>query len=124
MIRGIRGATTIEKDQEEEVVQATKELLDKMISANDLDPEKVSHIWFTVTSDIQSAFPAKAARLIDGWEFVPVMCAQEIPVPGSLPLCVRIMLSAELDKSQKDVQHVYLNEAVRLRPDLGLTNKK
>ncbi|MFB4163415.1 chorismate mutase [Alteribacillus sp. JSM 102045] len=124
MIRGVRGAITIDKNQQDDIVTSTKKLLEEMIAANKLVPENVSQIWFTVTSDINAAFPAKAIRLLEGWEFVPVMCAQEIPVPGSLPLCIRIMLSAEINTKQEDVQHIYLRNAKELRPDLELTKKK
>ncbi|MFZ4452281.1 chorismate mutase [Salibacterium aidingense] len=124
MIRGFRGATTVKKNTEEQIVNSTKRLLEKMIKENNIFPENVSHIWFTVTSDLDAAFPAKATRLIDGWQFVPVMCAREIPVPQSLPLCIRIMLTAETEAAQDEVHHVYLNDAVSLRPDLELTKKR
>ncbi|RSL33460.1 chorismate mutase [Salibacterium salarium] len=124
MIRGFRGATTVKKNTEEQIVNSTKRLLEKIINENQISPEDVSHIWFTVTTDIDAAFPAKATRLIDNWQFVPVMCAQEIPVPDSLPLCIRIMLTAETNKKQEEVRHVYLNDAVSLRPDLELTKKR
>ncbi|SDH40797.1 chorismate mutase [Alteribacillus bidgolensis] len=124
MIRGVRGAITIDNNTEEDIVHSTKVLLEEMINENELKPEFVSHIWFTTTSDIDAAFPAKATRLFDGWQWVPVMCAQEINVSNSIPLCIRIMLTAELDTAQEDVQHIYLREAKQLRPDLELTKKK
>ncbi|SFP41816.1 chorismate mutase [Salibacterium halotolerans] len=124
MIRGVRGATTVKKNTEEQIVSSTKRLLEKMIRENDIFPEQVSHIWFTVTDDLDAAFPAKATRLIEGWQFVPVMCAREIPVPESLPLCIRVMLTAETKVMQENVNHVYLNDAVSLRPDLELTKRK
>ncbi|WP_240375591.1 chorismate mutase [Bacillus piscicola] len=121
MIRGVRGATTISEDREEEIVSATTELLAEMIEANSLEAESVSNIWFTVTADIKAAFPAKATRQFQGWEYVPVMCAQEIPVPGSLPLCIRVMLTADIAGAQSEVKHIYLRKATRLRPDLSQT---
>ncbi|MFD2704444.1 chorismate mutase [Salibacterium lacus] len=124
MIRGVRGATTVKKNTEEQIVSSTKRLLEKMIKENNISSEKVSHIWFTVTEDLDAAFPAKATRLIDGWQFVPVMCAREIPVPDSLPLCIRVMMTAETEAVQQEVNHVYLNDAVSLRPDLELTKRK
>ncbi|RSL33810.1 chorismate mutase [Salibacterium salarium] len=124
MIRGFRGATTVKKNTEEQIVSSTKRLLEKMINENSISPVDVSHIWFTTTTDLDAAFPAKATRLIDDWQFVPVMCAQEIPVPGSLPLCIRVMLTAQTDVSQEEIHHVYLNDAISLRPDLELTKKK
>ncbi|MDQ0299436.1 chorismate mutase [Salibacterium salarium] len=124
MIRGFRGATTVKKNTEEQIVSSTKRLLEKMINENNISSADVSHIWFTTTTDLDAAFPAKATRLLDDWQFVPVMCAQEVPVPGSLPLCIRVMLTAQTDVSQEEIHHVYLNDAVSLRPDLELTKKK
>ncbi|WP_018922243.1 chorismate mutase [Salsuginibacillus kocurii] len=123
MIRGIRGATTVKQDSEDEVVKATEHLLREIVERNQLQPEDVSHIWFTLTEDLVSAFPAKATRRLTGWDFVPVMCAQEIPVPNSLARCIRIMVTAETSLKQIEVEHVYHNEAVQLRPDLQLTKK-
>ncbi|MFB5661674.1 chorismate mutase [Alteribacillus sp. HJP-4] len=124
MIRGIRGATTVSENNENAILQATWELLDKIIAENHLQAESVAHIWFTVTSDLNAAFPAKVTRSFEGWDYVPVMCATEIPVPGSLEMCIRIMVSAETEKSQADIQHIYLRDAEILRPDLRLTDSK
>lgn len=124
MIRGVRGATTVKENRAEEIWEETGRVLEEMIAENHITADQVSHIWFTVTSDLDAAFPAKAAREIPGWEFVPVMCAQEIPVPGSLERCIRVMMTADVNVPAKDVQHIFLNEAVALRPDLGLTKQK
>ncbi|WP_252311802.1 chorismate mutase [Sinobaca sp. H24] len=124
MIRGLRGATTVEQNDAEVIAQETEALLGQMIEKNDISPEQVAHVWFTVTEDIDAAFPAKAARQFKGWEYVPVMCAREIPVPGSLEKCIRIMLTADTKKAQNEMHHVYLNKAVVLRPDLELTDTK
>lgn len=124
MIRGVRGATTVEDNNAEVIAQETEGLLRQMIDKNNIAPEQVAHVWFTVTEDIDAAFPAKAARQFTGWEYVPVMCAREIPVPGSLEKCIRIMLTADTKRSQQEVHHVYLNKAVVLRPDLELTDTK
>ncbi|WP_022792265.1 chorismate mutase [Marinococcus halotolerans] len=124
MIRGVRGATTVKENRAEEIWEETGRVLKEMIAENHITADQVSHIWFTVTSDLDAAFPAKAAREISGWEFVPVMCAQEIPVPGSLERCIRVMMTADVNVPAKDVQHIFLNEAVALRPDLGLTKQK
>lgn len=118
MIRGVRGAITIDENKEEDIISHTKWLLEEMIAKNNLQPDQVAHIWFTTTPDINAAFPAKATRFIEGWQYVPVMCAQEIPVPNALPKCIRIMLSAELNVRQEEVKHVYLRDATKLRPDL------
>jgi chorismate mutase len=117
-IRGIRGATTILSDSSEEVLSATRELLDAILTSNpDLQPDDIASVLFTVTDDIASAYPALAARQI-GWDLIPMICGREIPVPGSLPLCIRVLIHWNTDKGQEEIQHVYLREAVKLRPDL------
>lgn len=117
-VRGIRGATTIEQDQAEEVLSATRELLKALVKNNPgLKPEDIASAIFTVTGDIHSAFPAKAARQI-GWTQVPMVCMQEIPVPGSLPKCIRILLHWNTNKQQSEINPIYLRQAIKLRPDI------
>jgi chorismate mutase len=116
--RGIRGATTIETDDRELVLSATRELLLAILASNpDLKTDDVASALFTVTDDIASVYPALAARQM-GWDLVPMMCAREIPVGGSLPLCIRVLIHWNADKRQDEIKHVYLREAVQLRPDL------
>ena len=116
--RGLRGATTVTTDTRDEVLAATKELLDALLRANpSLRTDDLASALFTVTDDIASVYPALAARQM-GWDAVPMMCAREIPVVGSLPLCIRVLLHWNTDLPQSDVKHVYLREAVKLRPDL------
>ncbi|MGI5911494.1 MAG: chorismate mutase [Syntrophomonadaceae bacterium] len=117
MLRGIRGATTIKKDSPEQVLQATRELLECIVSENKFDIEDIASVLFTVTSDIKSIFPAAAARSM-GWDKVPLMCFQEIEVNDSLPLCIRVLLHINTDKSQQQIKHIYLKEARKLRLDL------
>jgi chorismate mutase len=117
-VRGVRGATVVRADKPEEIISATKELLGAIMEANpELKKNNLASAIFTVTSDLNSAYPARAAREI-GWDLVPLMCAQEIPVPGSLKKCVRVLLHWNTDKPLTDIHHVYLREAIRLRPDL------
>lgn len=117
-VRGIRGATTICDDDPETIRMATRELLLAVCAANpSLAPADIASVFFTTTEDLHSAYPARAAREM-GWEEVPLMCAQEIPVPGSLPCCIRVMILWNTDQQQNEIHHVYLNEAVQLRPDL------
>lgn len=123
MVRGIRGATTIVTNTEQEITQASLELVRELINKNKIEPEQVAHVLFTVTPDVSAAFPAKVLREISGWSFVPVVCAQEIPVPGSLPLCIRVLMTVNTDESQENISHVYLKDAVKLRPDLALTKE-
>jgi chorismate mutase len=118
LMRGIRGATTVKEDNPEEILQATRELLQLMQKENGFAVDDIASALFTVTSDIKSVFPAAAARSI-GWDRVPLMCFQEIEVPGSLPLCIRVLLHINTDKSQQQIRHIYLKEAQQLRQDLS-----
>lgn len=117
-VRGIRGATTVEADDPELILDATRELLEEMLEANDITSfEPIASIFFTTTQDLRSTFPAEAARAL-GMTRVPLLCNQEIPVPGRLPRCIRVMLQINTQRSQDDIRHIYLREARRLRPDL------
>ncbi|MBD3110396.1 chorismate mutase [Bacillus sp. AGMB 02131] len=119
MTRGVRGATTVAENDEKLIIDATEELLREIIECNNIEPETVGSAIISVTDDITATFPAKALRKVEGWKYVPVMCFQEIPVPGALEKCVRIMLHWNTDKSQQDIKHVYLKGAKVLRPDLN-----
>ncbi|MCE1253773.1 MAG: chorismate mutase [Anaerolineae bacterium] len=117
-VRGIRGATTCEEDVTGTVLQATGELLTAIKSVNpSLKADDIASILFTVTPDINSVYPARAARNM-GWDQVPLMCAQEIPVQGSLKKCIRVLIHWNTDLNQNEIHHVYLRDAVILRPDL------
>jgi chorismate mutase len=118
MLRGVRGATTVSKDDEQEIFTAVEKLLTEMIAANDINPEKVASVFISVTDDIRAAFPAKPLREFAGWTYVPVVCMQEIPVQNSLPLCIRVMLHLNTDQSQQEIIHIYQGNATVLRPDL------
>lgn len=116
--RGIRGATTIATDIKEKVLDATRELLDEIFAKNpDLDKKDIASAFFTTTEDVSSAYPALAARQI-GWDFVPMLCAREIPVSGSLAMCIRVLIHWNTDKKQEEIKHIYLRGATKLRPDL------
>lgn len=117
-VRGIRGATTVARNTREDILEAATELLGAIIEANDVNPEEVVSCWFTTTADLNAEFPAVAARKM-GWTFVPLMCGHEMSVPGSLPLCLRILLHVNTDKRARDVHHVYIRGARVLRPDLS-----
>lgn len=117
-VRGLRGATTIPNDNEEEVLRATEELVKEMASANNTLPEDIISVLISTTTDIRTAFPAKAVRTIEGWKYVPVMCTHEMDVHGGMPLCIRVLMHVNSTISQKDVIHIYQNDAVKLRPDL------
>ena len=116
-LRAIRGAITVDADTPDDVVSATRLVLEDMIGRNGLSPDDMVSLIFTATADVTSQFPAVAAREM-GLTGVPLLCATEIPVPGSLPLCVRVMLHAYMPVDAP-VSHSYLREAVRLRDDLA-----
>ena len=118
MMRGIRGAITVSADHPDEILKETKNLVLEMAMKNDVDPERVASVIISTTTDISSAFPAKAVRTIENWTCVPVMCTHEMDVPGSMPLCIRVMMHANTEKSQQEINHVDMNDAVNLRPDL------
>ncbi|MCX7601427.1 MAG: chorismate mutase [Meiothermus sp.] len=118
MTRGVRGAITVEEDSREAILSATRELLQKMLEANQItDFDTIGAMIFTLTDDLRAAFPAEAARQL-GMQMVPLINSREIPVPGALPRVIRVMMLWNTDLPQKQVKHVYLREAVRLRPDL------
>ena len=114
--RGVRGATTVEIDERETILKATRELLALLIHLNGIEKEDVVSAIFTTTPDLVSAFPATAARQL-GWLDAPLMCSHEIDVPGSLDKCIRVLIHWNTDKTQHAIQHVYLKEAQSLRPD-------
>lgn len=118
MIRGVRGAITVEINEEAIILRATENLVKKMIQENNIEAENVASVFVSVTDDLTSAFPAKVIRMLEGWAYVPVMCMKEISVPNSLEKCVRIMMHVNTEQSQKEIQHIYLEKAVQLRPDL------
>lgn len=116
--RGIRGATTVPADDPDLILDATRELLDAILAGNaDMRPEDIASAFFTVTEDLASTFPAQAARQM-GWGLVPMLCAREIPVPNSLPRVIRVLVHWNTDVPQNEITHVYLRDAVKLRPDL------
>ena len=117
-IRGIRGATTVSADKPDLILQATRELREEILNENPgMKLEDIGSAWFSVTDDLVSTFPAQGAREM-GWGLVPMLCAREIPVPNSLPRVIRVLVHWNTEIPQNEIVHVYLREAVRLRPDL------
>ncbi len=116
--RGVRGATTVSENSREEVLLATRQMLALVIRQNNIDKLDVASAIFTVTKDLDAEFPALAARQL-GWIDVPLLCAYEVSVPGSLPRCIRVLVHWNTDKPQSEIRHVYAREAERLRPDLS-----
>ncbi|MGE5404584.1 MAG: chorismate mutase, partial [Candidatus Saccharibacteria bacterium] len=115
--RGVRGATTVKENTESAILDATAELLKTLVEENKVDTADIVSITFTLTTDLNAGFPARAARNL-GWTNVPLLCAQEIEVPGALPRCLRILMLINTELEQKDIRHIYLNEAISLREDL------
>jgi len=120
--RGIRGATTVERNDREEILAATTELLQLLIERNELQTEDIASAIFTMTEDLDAEFPAIAARAL-GWTETSLMCMREIPVPGSLGKCIRILLHVNTERSASDIQHVYIRNAVNLRPSFSNANR-
>jgi chorismate mutase len=117
MVRGLRGATTLEADTVEQVTERSQELMRQIMVRNDLCEDDIVSVLFTATADVHSAFPATAIREI-GFGAVPLLCAAEIAVPGSMPLCIRVLLHVHTTKTKEEIHHVYLHGAQGLRDDL------
>ncbi|MFC4103719.1 chorismate mutase [Paenibacillus xanthanilyticus] len=117
-VRGVRGAITVEVNEEAPILQATTKLLHEIVRANGIVPDDICSVLVTVTGDLDATFPARAIRVMEGWELVPLMCALEVPVKGSLEKCIRLLVHVNTEKSQREIEHVYLGGAQVLRPDL------
>ena len=117
-VRAIRGATQVDADDREQVLEATRELVSAVLERNALQHDDIISILFTATPDLVSEFPALAAREL-GFGDVPLMCAGEIPVPHALPRVLRLMAHVETDRAREEIQHVYLRGAVALRRDIA-----
>lgn len=110
----IRGATTAATNTKESIVQATSEMLEELVSANDLYVEDIISAFFTTTRDLNTQFPAVAARKI-GWEYVALMCSHEMFIDDAQPMCIRVMVHVNSEKDVKSIINVYLNDAINLR---------
>ena len=116
-LRGLRGATTLEKDDADHLVERVQALLREMLERNDVHHDDLVSIVFTATDDIHSMFPATAARII-GLGDVPLLCARELDIEGGTPLCVRVLMHVTSERSRTELRHVYLEGAKGLRDDL------
>ena len=114
LCRGLRGATTAHDNTKEAVLEATTELLEHLVAANDIKPNDLAATFFTTSPDLNAEFPAVAARQM-GWNYVPLMCGHEMNVPTGLPLCIRVMLLINTEKGPEEMAHVYLRDAKDLR---------
>ena len=120
--RGLRGATTASENTKESIIEATTELLNSLVKANSLKTEDLAASFFTTTTDLNSEFPAVAARQI-GWGSVPLMNSHEMNVPGSLQKCIRVMILVNTSKGPEEMNHLYLRGAKVLRPDITGPNQ-
>lgn len=118
LCRGVRGAITIDDNTRDAILRGARQLLALMIRQNGIEPEDVASAIFSSTHDLDAEFPALAARQL-GWLDVPLLCTNEIAVPDSLQKCVRILINWNTEKSQKEIVHIYVKDAVKLRPDLS-----
>lgn len=123
MIRGVRGATTVDADEPEAIGEATRQLLQAMVDANGIEEFDVASILFSTTPDLTSAYPASAARQL-GWQHTALMGCVEIDKPGGLCRCIRILLHWNTDRRPEEIHHIYLNRAIKLRPDLSQDNSR
>jgi chorismate mutase len=117
-VRAIRGAVQVDADSRDAILEGTAELVTAVMTRNDLTPDDVISVLFTVTPDLTAEFPALAARKL-GFHAVPLMCATEIPVKGAMPRVVRLMAHVETERSRGQIQHVYLHGAAGLRLDIA-----
>ncbi|MCB9452006.1 MAG: chorismate mutase [Anaerolineaceae bacterium] len=118
MFRGVRGATTVESNTVDVILAATKELLVAMIDANGIEEDDVASVVFTTTPDLNAVYPAKAAREL-GWQRTALLGCLEMDVPGGLARCIRILIHWNTTKTLDEIQHIFLHDAGRLRPDLS-----
>lgn len=118
VVRGIRGAITVTENTESDIIEATRELLVKIVQTNNVQKEDIVSVFFTLTPDLTAVFPAVAAREL-GWTEVPLLCSVEADVQGAMAFCVRIMMHVNTELAQSQVKHIYLREARNLRADLA-----
>lgn len=117
-VRGIRGAITAKANTRADIFNVTKELLQAIVEANQIDSEDIASIFLTTTPDLNADFPASAAREL-GWHMVPLLCAREIDVPHAMPKLIRVLMHVNTTKTQAEIRHLYLGDAAGLRPDLA-----
>ena len=118
MMRGIRGAVTVRRNDKEEIWQAAQELVAALLRANEIVPDDIGAAIFSATADLTAAFPTAGVRRMRGFDLVPLFDARQCAVENSLPRCIRVLLLVNTDRAQAEIRHVYLRDAVKLRPDL------
>ncbi|WP_408956524.1 chorismate mutase [Natroniella sp. ANB-PHB2] len=116
-VRGVRGATTVQENTEQEILKATRELLEEMLKLNEIKEDNITSIFLSMTSDLDQVFPAVAARRI-GLTDTPLLCTQELEIEGALERCIRVLIHYNTTKTLTEINHIYLREAENLRPDI------
>lgn len=114
--RGVRGATTVAENTADAILTATRELLQAIVQSNKMHLDDIASVYFTTTVDLDATYPALAARQL-GWTDVALLCGHEMNVPGSLPLCIRVLIHWNTVRAAKEINHLYLRQAKSLRPD-------
>ena len=122
-VRGLRGATTADDNTKEAILEATRELLEALVDANDVIADDIAAVTFSTTKDLNAEFPAVAARVDLGWTEVAMMCGHEMDVPGGQDRCIRVMMLVNTDKRPKELKRVYLRDAEALRARSGHANE-
>ena len=120
-VRGLRGATTADSNTRDDILEATSELLERLVEANDVNTDDIAAVTFSTTKDLNAEFPAVAARVHMGWSDVAIMCGHEMDVPGGQERCIRVLILVNTDKSPEDLEMVYLRDAANLRSRSGRT---
>lgn len=123
MIRGVRGAITVEENTKDDIWSATQELLETMVQRNNIHEDDVASILFTTTPELTAAYPARAARIF-GWSRTALMGFVEADIKDGLKMCIRVLIHWNTDKSMDEISHVFLRDAVKLRPDLQTDDAK
>lgn len=119
-LRGLRGAITVKENSQKAIWQASQFLITEIMSANQIPPESVGAIIFSCTKDLTAAFPAAGVRQLPNFQYLPLFDTQEMDVEGSMPMCIRALVLADIDKDLHEVCHIYLGDAKQLRPDLNV----
>ena len=117
-MRGVRGAITVEKNEKAAIWQAAKAMMQELIERNELAPEDIGAVIFSMTEDITAAFPTADVRQLPGFDLVPLFDARQCAIEGSLEKCIRVLVLADTGKAQRDIHHIYMGKAVALRPDI------
>ena len=117
-MRGVRGAITVEKNEKAAIWQAAKAMMQELIERNELAPEDIGAVIFSMTEDLKAAFPTAGVRQLPGFDLVPLFDARQCAIEGSLEKCIRVLVLADTGKAQRDIHHIYMGKAVALRPDI------